>query len=71
MMAEKTVHIVNDANDAIANASAIVQAVFYVAQAGAEKDVREAICACCSSISDHLKNASELLYRAQERVNDE
>jgi hypothetical protein len=70
MASEKTVHII-DANDAVADAMALVQAIFYAAQGGAEKDVCEAICACCNSTLDRLKVASDLLYRAQERVVDE
>jgi hypothetical protein len=61
MMADRTIHKVNDAADAICDARAMVWALFHIAQGMRQDEVADAITACCNQAIVRLNQGSELL----------
>lgn len=68
-MAGKLVHKLNDATDAVADASAMVWAVFYIVQGLPQDTGTDALTACCSQALKRLAGGADILERiaAQER----
>jgi hypothetical protein len=65
-MGDKLVHKVNDANDEVANARAMVWAVFHIAQGMRQDELQDAITACCNQALAKLKTAGEMLDKLAE-----
>ena len=68
-MAKELVHKINDAADAIADATAMVWAVFYIVQGMSQDNEADALTACCNQALQRLAGGAEILegFAAHER----
>lgn len=60
-MAKELVHNINETSDAIADASAMVWAVFYIVQSMRQDNEAEALTACCNQALQKLADGAETL----------
>jgi len=61
MVADKLVHKINDASDAVADTKAMVWAVFYMAQGMRQDEATNAIAACCNQALSRLSAGDSIL----------
>lgn len=71
-MADKLVHKVNDAADAIADAEAMIWAVFHITQGMQQDKLSDAIASCCNQAIFRLAAGGEILSAVadQERAKE-
>ena len=64
---QKLIHNVNDAADAVADATAMTWAVFYIVQGMSKGAEAEALTACCNQALNRLAASSEMLTDIAEQ----
>jgi hypothetical protein len=60
-MADQLVHKINDATDAVADAKAMVWAMFYMAEGMRQADLSNALTGCCNQALLRLNAGSKIL----------
>ena len=72
-MADKLVHKVNNASDAVADAEAMVWAIFHIVQGMRQDELSNALTACCNQALRRLQAGGTILegIAQQERLKED